>query len=106
VYKYLDYEYEYEYRGHEYEYEYFKFVLELYSSTSTSTEYYISAKQYKLVPASAGGKVHHRSGVGYAGSHSADLAVVGQPAPLQHRSYLWLPLYSDFDVTSVTYATI
>jgi len=23
-------------------------------------------KQYKLVPASAGGKVHHRSGVGYA----------------------------------------
>ena len=30
-------------------------------------------KQYKLVPASAGGKVHHRSGVGYAGSHSADL---------------------------------
>jgi len=38
------------------------------------------AKQYKLVPASAGGKVHHRSGVGYAGSHSADLAVGGQPA--------------------------
>jgi len=34
----------------------------------------------------AGGKVHHRSGVGYAGSHSADLAVGGQPAPLQHRS--------------------
>ena len=33
-------------------------------------------KQYKLVPASAGGKVHHRSGVGHAGSHSADLAVV------------------------------
>ena len=30
-------------------------------------------KQYKLAPASAGGKVHHRSGVGYAGSHSADL---------------------------------
>jgi len=26
-------------------------------------------KQYKLVPASAGGKVHHRSGVGHAGSH-------------------------------------
>ena len=25
--------------------------------------------QYKLVPASAGGKVHHRSGVGHAGSH-------------------------------------
>ena len=50
-------------------------------------------KQYKLVPASAGGKVHHRSGVGYAGSHSADLAVGGQPAPLQHRSYLWLPLW-------------
>ena len=24
-------------------------------------------KQYNLVPASAGGKVHHRSGVGYAG---------------------------------------
>jgi len=45
-------------------------------------------KQYKLVPASAGGKVQHRSGVGYAGSHSADLAVGGQPAPLQHRSYL------------------
>ena len=49
-------------------------------------------KQYKLVLASAGGKVHHRSGVGYAGSHSADLAVGGQPAPLQHRSYLWLLL--------------
>ena len=39
-------------------------------------------KQYKLVPASAGGK---GSGVGYAGSHSAHLAVGGQPAPLQHR---------------------
>ena len=63
-------------------------------------------KQYKLVPASAGAKVHHRSGVGYAGSHSADLAVSGQPAPLQHRSYLWLPLYSGLDVTSVTYAAI
>jgi len=45
-------------------------------------------KQYKLVPTSAGGKVQHRRGVGYAGSHSADLAVGGQPAPLQHRSYL------------------
>ena len=63
-------------------------------------------KLYKLVPASAGGKVHHTSGVGYAGSHSADLAVGGQPAPLQHRSYLWLPLYSGFDVTSVTYAAV
>ena len=63
-------------------------------------------KQYKLVPASAGGKVHHRSGVGYAGSHSADLAVGGQPAPLQHRSYLWLPLYSGLEVTSVTYAAV
>ena len=59
--------------------------------------------QYKLVPASAGGKVHHRSGVGHAGSHSADLAVGGQPAPLQHRSYLWLPLCSGLGVTSVTY---
>jgi len=47
-------------------------------------------------------KVHHRSGVWYAGSHSADLAVGGQPAPLQHRSYLWLPLYSGLDVTYVT----
>ena len=56
-------------------------------------------KQYKLVPASAGDKVHHhRSGVGYAGSHSADLAVGGQPAPLQHRSYLWLPLYSGLEL--------
>jgi len=63
-------------------------------------------KQYKLVPASAGGKGHHLSGVGYAGSHSADLAVGGQPAPLQHRSYLWLPLYSGLEVTSVTYAAI
>jgi len=63
-------------------------------------------KQYYLVPASAGGKVHHMTGVGYAGSHSADLAVGGQPAPLQHRSYLWLPLYSGLDVTSVTYAAI
>jgi len=63
-------------------------------------------KQYKLVPASAGCKVHHRSGVGHAGSHSADLAVGGQPAPLQHRSYLWLPLYSSLEVTSVTYAAI
>ena len=61
-------------------------------------------KQYKLVPSSAGGKVHHRSGVGYAGSHSADLAVGGQLAPLQHRSYLWLPLYSGLEVTYVTYA--
>jgi len=49
-------------------------------------------RQYKLVPASAGGKVHHRS-------VSADLAVGGQPAPLQHRSYLWLPLYSGLEVT-------
>ena len=63
-------------------------------------------KQYKLVPASAGGKVHHRSGVGYAGIHSADLTVGGRPAPLQHRSYLWLPLYSGLEVTSVTYAAI
>jgi len=63
-------------------------------------------KQYKLVPASAGGKVHHRSGVGHAGSHLADLAVGSQPAPLQHRSYLWLPLYSGLEVTSVTYAAI
>ena len=63
-------------------------------------------KQYKLVTASAGGKVHHRSGVGYAGSHSADLAVGGQPTPLQHRSYLWLPLYSGLEATSVTYAAI
>ena len=62
-------------------------------------------KQYKLVLASAGGKVHH-SGVGYAGNHSADVTVGGQPAPLQHRSYLWLPLYSGLDVTSVTYAAI
>jgi len=30
---------------------------------------------------------------------SADLAVGGQPAPLQHRSYLWLPLYSGLEVT-------
>jgi len=57
-------------------------------------------KQYKLALASAGGKVHRRSGVGYAGSHSADLAVGGQPAPLQHRSYLWSPLYSGLEVTS------
>jgi len=65
-------------------------------------------KQYKLVPASAGGKVYHRSGVGYAGSgsHSADITVGDQPAPLQHRSYLWLPLYSGLDVTSVTDAAI
>jgi len=63
-------------------------------------------KQYKLVPASSGGKVLHRSGVGYAGSHSADLTVGGQPAPLQHRSYLWLPLYSGLEATSVTYAAI
>jgi len=64
------------------------------------------SKQYKLVPALAGGKVHHRSGVGHAGSHLVDLAVGGQPAPLQHRSYLWLPLYSGLEVTSVTYAAI
>jgi len=63
-------------------------------------------KQYKLVPASAGGKVHHKSGVGYADSHLADLAVGGQLAPLQHRSYLWLPLYSGLEVTSVSYAAI
>ena len=63
-------------------------------------------KHYKLIPASAGGKLHHRSGVGRPGSHSEDLAVGGQPAPLQHRSYLWLPLYSGLDVTSVTYAAI
>ena len=56
------------------------------------THVHLFTKQYKLVPASAGGKVHHRSGVGYAGSHSADLVVGGQPAPLLHRSYLWLPL--------------
>jgi len=63
-------------------------------------------KQNKLVPASAGGKVHHRSDIGSAGSHSADLTVGGQPAPLQHSSYLWLPLYSGLDVTSVTYAAL
>ena len=63
-------------------------------------------KQYKLVPSSAGGKVHHRSGVGHAGSHLADLAVGGQPATLQHRSYLWLPLYSGLAVTYVSYAAI
>jgi len=63
-------------------------------------------KQYKLVSASAGGKVHHSSGVGYAGSHSTDFMVGGQPAPLKHRSYLWLPLYSGPEVTSVTYAAI
>jgi len=63
-------------------------------------------KQYKLVPASVRGKVHHRSGVGYAGNHSAELTVGGQSAPLQHRSYLWLPLYSGLEVTSVTYAAI
>jgi len=63
-------------------------------------------KQYKLVPASAGGKVHRRSGVGHAGSHSADLALGGQPAPLQQSSYLWLPLYSGLEVTSVTYTAI
>jgi len=63
-------------------------------------------KQYKLVTASAGSKVHHRSSVGHAGSHSADLTVGGQPAPLQHHSYLWLPLYSSLEVTSVTYAAI
>jgi len=63
-------------------------------------------KQYKLIPASAGGKVHHRSGVGHAGSHLADLAVGSQPAPLQHCSYLWLPLYSGLEVTYITYAAI
>jgi len=63
-------------------------------------------KQFKLVPASAEGKVHRRSGVGYAGSHSADLAVGSQSAPLQHLSYLWLPLYSGLEVTSVTNAAI
>ena len=67
-------------------------------------------KQYQLVPASAGGNVHHRSGVvllgTLAGSHSADLTVGSQLAPLQHRSYLWLPLYSSLDVTSVTYTAI
>jgi len=63
-------------------------------------------KQYKLVPASAGGKVHHRSSAGYVGSYSADLTVGGQSAPLQHRSYLWLPLYSGLEVTYVTYAAI
>jgi len=39
-------------------------------------------KQYKLVPASAGGKVHHRSGVGYAGTPASFLpvaAVVQRP---------------------------
>jgi len=58
-------------------------------------------KRYKLVPASAGGKVHHRSGVGYAGSHSA--------VNRRHSSivsYLWLPLYSGLDVTSLAYAAI
>ena len=57
-------------------------------------------KQYKLVPASAGGKVHHRSGVGYAaGSHSADLTVAGQPAPLQHRTCCSRCTYSGLGVT-------
>ena len=50
-----------------------------------------------MLLASAGGNVHYRNGVGYAGSQSADLTVGGQPAPLQHRSYLWLPLYSGLE---------
>ena len=78
----------------------------VHTHTHTRTHVPLFTKQYKLVPASAGGKVHHRSGVGHAGSHSADLAVVGQPAPLQHRSYLWLPLHSGLEVTFVTYAAI
>jgi len=44
-------------------------------------------KQFKLVPASAGGKVHHSSGVGYAGSHSADLAI-GWPTGTTPASFL------------------
>jgi len=57
-------------------------------------------KQYELVPASAGVKCTTGACcVGHAGSHSADLAVGGQPAPLLHRSYLWLPLYSGLEVT-------
>ena len=66
------------------------------------THMHLFTKQYELVPASAGGKVYHRIGVGYAGSCSADLTVDSQPALLQHRSYLWLPLYSGLDETSVT----
>jgi len=41
------------------------------------------------------------SGVGYAGSHFADLTVCSQLAPLQHRSYLWLPLYIEPCATPV-----
>jgi len=71
--------------------------MQLWASTVVHTHVPLFTKQYKLVPASAGGKVHHRSGVGYVGSHSA---------PLQHRSYLWLPLYCGFEMTYVTYAAI
>jgi len=72
------------------------------SGQVVNTHVPLFTKQYKLVPASAWGKVHHRSGVGYAGSYSADFTVGGQLAPLLHHSYLWLPLYSGLDVTSVT----
>ena len=59
-------------------------------------------KQYKLVPASAGVKCTTGAVLGML----AATAVGSQPVPLQHRSYLWLPLYSGLEVTSVTCATI
>jgi len=82
------------------------FAAKCNSGQVVHTHVPLFTRQYKLVTTSDGGKVHHRSGVGYAGSHSADLTVGGQLAPLQHRSYLWLPLYSGLEVTSVTYAAI
>ena len=44
-------------------------------------------KQYKLVPASAGGKVHHRNGVGYV-SHSADRPCGWRPTGATPASFL------------------
>ena len=63
-------------------------------------------KQYKLVPASAGVKCTTGAVLGMLAAIRRTYTVGGQPAPLQHRSYLWLPLYSGLEVTSVTYAAV
>ena len=59
-------------------------------------------KQYKLVPAWLGVKCTTGAVLGMLAAIRLTLRVT----PLQHRSYLWLPLYSGLEVTSVTYASI
>ena len=56
----------------------------------------VFTNQYKLVPPFAGAVL------GMLAAIRRTLRLADKPAPLQHRSYPWLSLYSGLDVTSVT----